>query len=41
LADAQEPVELVGCGIVAGDELVEFGGEIELAIGVEDAVGTS
>src|SRR6266571_3482264 len=38
LADAEEPVELIGGGIVAGDESVVFGGEPDLAIGEGDAV---
>src|SRR6266851_2276153 len=38
LADAEEPVELIGGGIVAGDESVVFGGEPDLAIGKGDAV---
>src|SRR6266581_2468505 len=38
LADAEEPVELIGGGIVAGDEFVVFGGEPDLAIGEGDAV---
>ena len=38
LADAEEPVNFIGGGIVAGDEFVEFGGEIEFAVGEKDAV---
>src|SRR6266702_48847 len=38
LADAEEPVELIGGGIVTGDESVVFGGEPDLAIGEGDAV---
>ena len=41
LADAQEPVNFIGGGIVAGDEFVEFGGEVGFAVGEEDAVRTA